>query len=101
MSGSRGVDVGITFHPMVSKPSRIGGRTRKLHRGVPTLIGVKGDDYLRQRMRVAVAEGGYRGYADLIADLLDEREKRLERQRRAQPSPLHRPRPMPVGSEEL
>lgn len=76
---------------------RVGGRQRPLRRGVPVLIGVKGDDYLRQRMRIAVAEDGYRGYADLIGALLDDREKRKERQRKAQPSPLHRP----VGEVEL
>jgi hypothetical protein len=57
------------------------------------LIGVKGDDYLRQRMRIAVAEDGYRGYADMISALLDDRERRRERAKRAQPSPLHRPTP--------
>lgn len=45
---------------------------------------------LRQRLKVAAAEDG-ETYATMIWRLLDMRESQRARQRRAQPSPLHKP----------
>jgi hypothetical protein len=45
---------------------------------------------LRRRFKVAAAEEGMT-YAQLIGMFLDQRDARLERQRRTQAHPLHRP----------
>ncbi|QFP94684.1 ribbon-helix-helix DNA binding domain protein [Mycobacterium phage LilMcDreamy] len=77
--------------PQKAIGSRRGARLSPGRRGVPVLIGIKGDDHLRQRLKVAVAEDGHRGYAELLDALLDDREARRKRALRSQPSPLHRP----------
>ena len=56
-----------------------------------TLVPVKMTDAERTRFKVACAEEGNLSYAGLILKLLDERDRRLERQRRAQAHPFHRP----------
>jgi len=54
------------------------------------LLPIKCSDDLRRRLKVAAAEDGHT-YATMIWALLDMRDDRRARQRRAQPSPLHRP----------
>ena len=54
------------------------------------MLPVKMTDDERRRFKVACAEEGL-SYAGLVIALLNERDKRLERQRRAQAHPFHRP----------
>lgn len=66
------------------------------HGFVPTNfihINVFGPRELRQRMAVAKAEDGYTSYWEMLWDMLDKREAERAKRLRAQPSPLHPPRP--------
>ncbi|QWY84408.1 ribbon-helix-helix DNA binding domain protein [Mycobacterium phage Knocker] len=67
-------------------------RTRVVAGGTTpsVLLPVKVRPDLRQRFKVAAAEEGTT-YAGLIERWLDERDRRIAAQRRAQAHPLHRP----------
>lgn len=54
------------------------------------LVPIKGSADLRRRLKIAAAEDGLT-YAEMLWALLDIRDDRRARQRRMQPSPLHRP----------
>ncbi|AGT12801.1 hypothetical protein PHELEMICH_64 [Mycobacterium phage Phelemich] len=58
------------------------------------LVPIKGSAELRRRLKIASAEDGLT-YAEMLWALLDIRDDRRARQRRMQPSPLHRP-PQPT-----
>ncbi|AXN53339.1 ribbon-helix-helix DNA binding domain protein [Mycobacterium phage Thonko] len=71
---------------MLTKPEP----TPRMRGPVKGLIPVKGTAEQHRRLKVAAAEEGMT-YIELIEALLDIREERIERRRRQQPSPLHRP----------